>query len=147
MKTKILFFSLFIGLFVLTTACNNDDDPKPPTELIGQWKCLGFGNTNGEFRAIEPTERAEVIYILHFKNDFTLSSATSTNSIWGKYNTYDSQTIKILLASTNVAEFEDGGKYIKSLYDADHYSFTKKGNLQLFYSDTEYLLFNPLKLK
>ncbi|MGQ1945005.1 hypothetical protein [Ornithobacterium rhinotracheale] len=65
MKTKILFFSLIIGLFALTIACNNDDDPKPSTELIGQWKCLGFGNTNGEFRVIEPTERAERIYILN----------------------------------------------------------------------------------
>ncbi|MCK0206044.1 hypothetical protein [Ornithobacterium rhinotracheale] len=146
MKTKILFFSLIIGLFALTTACNNDDDPKPPTELIGQWKCLGFGNTNGEFRVIEPTERAEGIYILHFKSDFTFTGVTSTNEVGGKYKANNSKTFKILsLGGTKINELFDGKKYVDALQKTQRYSFTKKGNLQLFYSDTEYLLFKPLK--
>ncbi|MGQ1944271.1 hypothetical protein [Ornithobacterium rhinotracheale] len=45
------------------------------------------------------------------------------------------------MGGTKINELFDGNKYVDALQKTQRYSFTKKGNLQLFYSDTEYLLF------
>ncbi|MGQ1928483.1 META domain-containing protein [Ornithobacterium rhinotracheale] len=145
MKTKILFFSLIIGLFALTTACNNDDDPKPPTELIGQWKCLGFGNTNGIFRKISPNEEGcEKCYTIDFRDNYEFFVKSSYNSMSGVFVVKNSSLQFKKIIMTDVYEEGDGTPYTESLKKISHYKI-EKGNLQLFYSDTEYLLFKPLK--
>ncbi|MRI62766.1 hypothetical protein EDM00_01955 [Ornithobacterium rhinotracheale] len=144
MKTKILFFSLIIGLFALTTACNNDDDPKPPTELIGKWKCLGFGNTNGEFREILPNEEdCEKCYTIDFRDnyEFFVKSAQFISGI------YSTEKNFLKLEKLNLTEILLEGEallFSDNLQKVSHYKI-QDSKLYLFYSDTEYLLFKPLK--
>ncbi|MCK0203617.1 hypothetical protein MWN41_11385 [Ornithobacterium rhinotracheale] len=144
MKTKILFFSLIIGLFALTTACNNDDDPKPSTELIGQWKCLGFGNTNGEFRKISPNEEdCEKCYTIDFRDNYEFF-VKSAQFISGIYST-EKKFLKLeKLNLTEILLEGDALLFSDNLQKVSRYKI-QNSKLYLFYSDTEYLLFKPLK--
>jgi heat shock protein HslJ/predicted nucleic-acid-binding Zn-ribbon protein len=110
-----------------------------------QWKLTGFANvTNGIIKTPEPD--SENHYWIIFNDDNTLSGKSSTNELFGSYEAdYKAATLRITnLGGTKIGEILDGKLFVKNLQSVYYFSI-QKTSLQLYYNDTDYLLFNAIQ--
>ena len=109
-----------------------------------EWKLIGFADAKQEnLKMAEP--ESERCYRLLFKEDNTLSGMSSSNELFGTYETSSEFSIKInIYAMTEINELYDGRLYIECLNNVKTFSMTEKG-LALYYdSNNKFLLFKPL---
>lgn len=157
---------LFLSVMLLSFGCAGNDDlskggntgnPENEIEydLAGEvdenqgisltgtkWKLAGFANvTNGIIKTPEPD--SENHYWIIFNDDNTLSGKSSTNELVGNYEAnYKAETIRITnLGGTKIGELLDGELFVKNLQSVYYFS-VQKTSLQLYYSETDYLLFD-----
>ncbi|MDO5666144.1 MAG: META domain-containing protein [Bacteroidia bacterium] len=142
MKTKSILL-LIVALFLFGgMGCEKKENTTPPT-LVGSWKCIGFGDTKtGEVKEIEPKD-CDKCYTITFKDDGTLSGQSSTNEISGEYLLIQKSIQILRLGGTKINELFDGNLYIESLQNISKYEI-KSGELKLFYTDQNYLLFKKI---
>jgi hypothetical protein len=127
-------------------ACKSEKEDVTP--LIGTtWKLVGFVDAQADtMKTAEPV--GDQCYLLTFHQDGTLSGYTSTNEAGGEYE-INTQTGSLIIKSfgglTMINELFDGNRYIECMYKVTYYNLSDK-NLKLYYSPTDYLLFNPYEL-
>ncbi len=146
MRKLILFSALALFVFA-TVGCekNKEEQKKEEKEIpiVGTWKCIGFGNTKtGKVRPIE-SQDCKKCYIITFKEDGTFT-AKSRLKLSGKYK-IEGEKIKYRNLSETffqkIGEMGDGDDFRKFLTESSTYNL-HQNSLKLFYSKTEYLLFN-----
>jgi hypothetical protein len=123
-------------------ACQSEKEETIP--LIGTtWKLVGFEAQAGTMKTAEPVGRQ--CYLLTFHQDGTLSGYISTNEARGVYE-INTQTGALIIKNfggmTEINELFDGNQYIECMKKVTSYNVSAK-NLKLYYSPTEYLLFQP----
>ncbi len=141
MKKHIL-FSVIALLLSATIGCEKDEEKTVNRKIYGTWKCVGFGNTQTDkITPIEP-QNSEKCYIITFKKDGTMSGYSSTNELKGNYEvSNNNQCLFTSFGGTKRGEIGDGDLFWKRMRLVSFYEI-KKEKLSLFYSKTEYLLFN-----
>jgi heat shock protein HslJ len=155
MKTKNLFLLIIL---LLSFGCSNNGDLSKDANVANtgnenqnisltgtKWKLTGFANvTNGIIKTPEPD--SENHYWIIFNDDNTLSGKSSNNELFGSYEAdYKAATLRITkLGGTKMGEILDGELFVKSLQSVYYFSI-RKTSLQLYYNDTDYLLFNAIQ--
>ena len=86
MKTKfILWFSALFLLLIAGVGCEKDS----PSELVGTWVLIGFGDVTGKtFREPEPRD-CEKCYTISFLTNATFRGNTPTNDVMCKAFHYE----------------------------------------------------------
>jgi len=138
-KVTLFLISALILATVSFSGCNK---PNPNIDLLyKKWKLVAFVNeSDGTNRPPQPDSPNN--YWIEFKTDNTLTGVSSTNALTGTFDIRNNSTISISSwGSTDINELFDGELFIESLCSSQHFSVTAT-ELKLFYSDTEYLLFN-----
>jgi hypothetical protein len=155
MKTKCLYsliarrgFNLLAvitcGVLIFSSSCKKEDSPiENKNELIGTWKCIGFGNTETEtFRSIEPMD-CDKCYKFSFQNDNVFGGQTYTNGVSWHYEIINDSIKFTHQFSTDVNELYDGDEFRNAIENTFAYQLNDSGALKLFYTgeDFNYLLF------
>ncbi len=117
-------------------------------DLLGTWKCIGFGDSEtNEITEIEP-HGWEKSYTITFNADGTLTGQTSTNEASGNFKA-DMDSKKVVIefsALTEINELFDGTKFIEAINHIHSYNLTRQDDLQLFYGEEDkYLFFKAIK--
>jgi hypothetical protein len=126
-------------------ACKSGEEQQETAPFLEiTWKLVGFVDAQADtMKAIEATAWKQC-YLLTFHQDGTLSGYTSTNLLYGTYEV-DTETGSMAIKAmggTEINELFDGKRYIECMYKVTSYNLSDK-NLMLYYSPTDYLLFNP----
>lgn len=142
---KIFFISALALTILATGGCKKEKEE--PTSIIGTWKCIGFGATESDvIKGFEP-KGLEYYYTITFKEDKTFKGRSAfyfmkgtykiigRNFTFDKYFVYTSNDIKI-------GEAGDAESYSKALPKIHSYE-VQNNKLKLYYSEKQYLLFNP----
>ncbi len=149
MKTKCLYshvasrnfnFLVIIACFSLIffSSCEKDKN-----ELIGTWKCVGFGSSETQaFRPIEPMD-CDKCYKFSFQNDNVFGGQTYTNGVSWHYEIINDSIKFTHQFSTDVNELYDGDEFRNAIENTFAYQLNDSGALKLFYTgeDFNYLLF------
>ncbi|WP_324721558.1 lipocalin family protein [Salinimicrobium sp. HB62] len=126
---KIVFLFSIIGLL---SSCNNNDDLRSNTDLVGEWKLIEVladpGDGSGTFSAVESNK------IIRFHPDGTITSNGSICSMSIEANNPTSGTYSITNSTFNSPDCDN------SDYD---YQFEHKGNILII----NYPCIEPCKVK
>ena len=138
MKKYFLIFALMLmamGLSFTVVSCSSDDNENnslviEKENIVGTWELKGWGNdilfttyTNG---------------YLTFSSDGTLTAKGKRNQIYGHY-VCQGDKIEMDYATTKIGYTNEEDYFFEeNLRNVTKYSFTKKGNLRLYYSIDEY---------
>lgn len=163
---QVLAMSMLIVVF---TGCKGTTDSGPKDDIVfkdktkitgeeqlkslvgTKWKLVGFVETKtGNLKEAEPLDKGDVgAYAIHFANDTTIFSRTSTNSInvTCKFNYLNNEIIVKQVLRTEVGEmFGDGEEFINSLMSLSRFEVNTK-QLKMYYNNGDnYLLYNYLHL-
>ena len=137
MKTKFILWIGFLCLLLIAGGCGKDT----PSELLGTWKLIGFGNLEGNIvTEAEPKDCLEC-YTITFQKDGILTGFTATNATYGKYNVQGKQIkIERFSIKTLVNELFDGPRFVEDVRKVTRYEIVSK-QLRLYYNeDKDYLL-------
>ncbi|MDR1122340.1 MAG: META domain-containing protein [Dysgonamonadaceae bacterium] len=116
------------------------DHSHEPVLTETKWKLTGFV-TNGNIKT--PESDSDNRYWLLFNEDNTLEGRSSTNELSGSYE-INAQTSSLRITSlggTRAVEYPDGSFFVDSLRAVRSFEL-QKDTLKLYYSKTDYLLFN-----
>ena len=143
MKTKKLLLIPCL-LTIIWMGCKEDSEINQ--SIVGTWKCEGFGDTKtNNVKEIEPKD-CDNCYTLTFEEDGTLSGRSILNTLSGEYEISDKEINFTSYFLTEIGEInEDGTKFTDVFAKKIFQCEIKKLTLKLFYSETEFLLFNRLK--
>ncbi len=134
---KYIFFSAIALLALVTLGCEKDSIDK---NLIGTWKCIGFGNNKTDkVKPIEP-KNCNKCYIITFKENGIFEGRSCFNTLKGQYKLNKKQLKFINIWGTDVGEMEDCLLFTEIIKKTNIYNI-KKNKLFLYYSNAEYLLF------
>ncbi|MFO7968769.1 MAG: hypothetical protein R6U15_01485 [Candidatus Izemoplasmatales bacterium] len=142
MKTQLKILLVGILFSFATLSCEDDNDIS--NMLLGEWKCVGFGETeNNVVREIEPQDCSEC-YILIFKKDGAVEGSTSTNEVMGEYdiNTSTKELKFVRFGGTEINELFDGEEYVEAIFDVYSYEITSTNTLYLYYKQDMFLIYN-----
>ncbi len=130
-------------MVIIWMGCKEDSEMNQ--SIVGSWKCTGFGDTKtNNVRAIEPKD-CEDCYTLTFEEDGTFNGKSVINLLSKSYDLSNNQlSFPYGVLATYVQEEGDGSLFTDALAKVFQFSF-KKTELNLFYSETEFLLFNRMK--
>lgn len=145
--TGITLFLLIGGMGCSREAITNPEKVTNSEELIGSWKCVGFGNLKTDKTVEIKPKDCEKCYTLTFNAEKKLNGHTSTNEIWGEF-IIDTSTNKIKfneLGGTKINELLDGREFVEALHQVNSYDLTKDSLLLFYEIETKYLLFNRIK--
>ncbi len=139
---KIILFSAIALLLSATIGCEKDEEKTVNRKIYGTWKCVGFGNTETDkVTPMEPQD-CDRCYVITFKKDGTIEGYSSTNKLMGYYKiSNNNQFVFTRFGGTKLGERGNGSLFWKRMRRVSSYQI-KKEKLSLFYSKTEYLLFN-----
>jgi heat shock protein HslJ len=141
MKTTLTFAAMLL-LLAGSFSCGKEEENKI-TSLDGiTWKLVGFVDAQGN--TVKP-HNCSTCFLVTFHKDGTFSGYTSANDIWGTYE-IDINLQKLTISSfamTEVAEHPDGSLFIECMNNVTSYKLLNE-QLSLYYSSTNYLLFNPV---
>lgn len=142
MRTKLLLLIPCL-LTIIWIGCKEDSEMNQ--SIVGSWKCVGFGDTKtNNVNIIEPKD-CENCYTLTFEEDGTFNGKSAINLLSKSYTLSNNQlSFPYGALATYVQEEGDGSLFTDALVRVFQFSF-KKSELKLFYSETEFLLFNRLK--
>ncbi len=127
--------------YIITKIISYKNPKKTNKELLGVWKCIGFGNTKtGKIRPIEP-QNCDKCFTLNFKNDGSLIAYSTFQLENPRYSIYDDY-LTISFLYTFIGEAGDGDNFRQILsFNKKQYKI-KNNQLFIYYSKNEYLLFN-----
>ncbi len=147
---KVFLFSIIALFFSITIGCEKCDEKDNPKkkivnkEFLGVWKCAGFGNTEtGKIRPIKP-QNCEKCFTLNFKNDGSFI-IYSTFELENSGYIVIGNTLIITFLYTYIGEEGDGNDFREILANTQHPYKIENNQLFIYYSNTEYLLFNRKK--
>ena len=132
------------SFLIFLTSCEKEEK----NELLGAWKCIGFGNSETqEFKLIEP-QNCCCCYKITFSDNGLCGGRSSNNSITWNYKIEEDSISLILRIMTFAGEIhEDGFTYIDAIGNVYAYELITQERLRLFYKgeDFNYLLFYKTK--
>lgn len=137
MKVKT-FLLILITLALLLGGMGCEKNNEIPSELLGSWKLMGFGNTaDNSLKEVEPKD-CDKCFTLTFKRDKTFYGKSVMNLLEGRYAVSGSN-ISLSVGGTKIGEITgDGGKFIETLSQADRFTI-HNSNLYLYFSEKEFL--------
>lgn len=137
---KTLYFVIILFTVFGITGCEKDIQIQE-SDLIGTWRCLGFGDTGTwNFRAIEDKGCSQC-FLLAFNEDNTVRGVTLANTLQGEFEISSDNTFQFAnLISTEVYEEGDAVYFSQSLLKVNEYEIRGK-QLLLYYEGDQYLLF------
>ncbi|OJV37512.1 MAG: hypothetical protein BGO29_03450 [Bacteroidales bacterium 36-12] len=131
-------------LTIIWMGCKEDSEVNQ--SIVGSWKCVGFGDTKtNNVKEIELKD-CEECYTMTFKEDGTFSGRSILNILSGEYEIFDKELIFTSFFLTEIGEINGNGSKFTDVFTIKIFQCEiKKLTLKLFYSETEFLLFNRLK--
>ncbi|MDD3701476.1 MAG: hypothetical protein PHC55_07600 [Bacteroidales bacterium] len=143
MKTKKLLLLIPFLLIMSLMGCRKDS--AMDYSVVGSWKCVGFGDTKtNNVKEIEPKD-CEECYIMTFREDGTFSGKSTINLLSKNYVVSNNKlSFPNGVLATYVLEEGDGALFTDALTKVFQFSL-QESELKLFYSKTEFLVFNRLK--
>ncbi len=122
---------------------NNEEESKVTVKLCDvSWKLYGFGIDSENIRKAEPSA-CSTCYLVKFEPDGTFSGQTTSNDFIGIYTTKNKSFKIVEYGTTKVGEVGDGYKFVEAFCSSFQYEITDKGELKLYYTQNDFLLFNP----
>ncbi len=127
--------------YIITKIISYKKPKRTNKELLGTWKCIGFGNIEtGKIKPIEP-QNCEKCFTLNFKPNGSLIAYSTFQLENPKYSIYDDY-LTISFLYTFIGEEGDGNDFRQILsFNKKQYKI-KNNQLFIYYSKNKYLLFN-----
>ncbi len=143
---RIILFSVLSLLLSATIGCEKDEKKTIDKELLGTWKCIGFGNTvTDKIKPIEP-QSCEKCYTITYKENGTLLGTSAFVNMKMNYSIIADRIVfdkKYML--TDIGEVGDGDEFRHYITRDKNKFLIKENKLLIFYTKTEYLLFKFIK--
>ncbi len=136
-------FTFFVALFLCVGiwGCEDKEDTKNDNnDIVGTWKCIGFGNE--ETKKVKPiwSKHCEKCYTITFKEDGIFEGKSLFNGFSGKYKVNQTSFEMTNIGGTKIGEMGDAGIFIHGIYNAQNCIF-EEDSVCVYYSKTAYLLF------
>lgn len=98
----------------------------PPSEILGTWKLIGFGDAIGNtFREVEPKD-CKMCYTITFRRDGIFTAISSENMIWGSFQVINARINVGNWSELGIDESNEGKSYVAAIRKMTRYEATLK---------------------